>query len=81
MLLASESLADRTCIIYIEERYATEVWLRLVALPNVVGGKGKVEPIHALKTYRGSGGGDPLILKLGTRWRWMVFLTPRPFTP
>jgi hypothetical protein len=24
---------------------------------------------------------DPLILDLGTRWRWVVSFTPRPFTP
>ena len=39
--------------------------MSLIALPNVVGGKGTVGPIHAVKTYRSSGGGDPFILKLG----------------
>jgi hypothetical protein len=66
MLVTAESLADRTCIIYKEEGYATEVWLRLVALPNVVRDKGNINPIHAVKTYRGCRGGDPLTLKLGT---------------
>jgi hypothetical protein len=42
------------------------LWLNLVALPNVVGGKGTVDPIHAVKTYRSSGSGDPFILNLGT---------------
>jgi hypothetical protein len=31
-----------------------------------------------VKAYWGSGGTDPLILDLGTRWRWMVSFTPRP---
>jgi len=35
---------------------------------------------HATKTY-GSGGIDPRILNLGTRWRWVVCFTPRPSYP
>jgi hypothetical protein len=31
--------------------------------------KYKVVPVHATKAYRGRRGTDPLILKLGTRWR------------
>jgi hypothetical protein len=31
-----------------------------------------------VKTYRGSGGITPLNRNLGTRWRWMVDITPRP---
>jgi len=29
----------------------------------------------------GSGGIAPLILDLGTRWRWVVSFTPRPLYP
>jgi hypothetical protein len=36
---------------------------------------------HALKTSWGSGIIDPCILKLGTRWRWVVSLTARPLYP
>jgi hypothetical protein len=32
---------------------------------------------HAMKTYWGSGGIAPIILKLGTRWRRIVSFTPR----
>jgi hypothetical protein len=31
--------------------------------------------------YWGSGGIVPLILRLGTRWRWIVSFTPRPLYP
>jgi len=34
-----------------------------------------------MKTYWGSGGIAPLILNLGTRWRWEVSLTPWPPYP
>jgi hypothetical protein len=34
--------------------------------------KGKVVPLHAIKAYRGSRCADPLILNLGTKWRWAV---------
>jgi len=30
-----------------------------------------------MKTYWGSGGIDPRILNLCTRWRWVVSFTPR----
>jgi len=33
---------------------------------------------HAMRAYLGSGGATPLILKLYTRWRWVVSFTPRP---
>jgi hypothetical protein len=36
---------------------------------------------HATKGYWGSGGIAPLILDPGTRWRWVVSFTPRPFHP
>jgi len=36
---------------------------------------------HARKTYCGSGGIAPLILDLGTRWRWAVSFTARPLYP
>lgn len=39
--------------------------------------KGKVFPFYAMVAYRGSGDISPLILKLGTRWRWVVNFTPR----
>jgi hypothetical protein len=33
---------------------------------------------HAMKVYLRSRGIAPHILKLGTRWRWVVSITPRP---
>jgi hypothetical protein len=33
---------------------------------------------HAKKSYWGSGGTNPRIFQLGTRWRWVVSFTPRP---
>ena len=38
--------------------------------------KAKVFPVHM--KGRGSRGMAPLILKLGTRWKWVVNFTPRP---
>ena len=43
--------------------------------------KGKVVPVQAMKTYRVSGGMDPLILKLGPRWRSVLNIMPSCFTP
>jgi len=40
-------------------------------------GKGKVVSVHAIKAYRGSRGVLPLILNLGTKWRWVVIFTLR----
>jgi hypothetical protein len=34
-----------------------------------------------MKAYWGSGCIAPLILELGTRWRWVVSFTPRPLYP
>jgi hypothetical protein len=34
-----------------------------------------------MKAYWGNSGIVPLILDLGTRWRWVVSLTPRPLYP
>jgi len=34
--------------------------------------KRKVVPIHAMKAHTGSPGIVPILLNLGTRWRWMV---------
>jgi hypothetical protein len=34
-----------------------------------------------MKAYWGSGGIAPLIIDLGTRWRWVVSFTPRPLYP
>jgi hypothetical protein len=36
---------------------------------------------YTMKTYVGSGSIDPLILELGTSWRWMITFMPRPFDP
>jgi len=33
--------------------------------------------VHSKKAYRNKGGISPLILNLGTRWRWVVNFTPR----
>jgi hypothetical protein len=40
--------------------------------------RGKVVPLHAIKAHKGNGGTDPLILNLGTIWRWMLSFTLRP---
>jgi hypothetical protein len=45
--------------------------------------KSKVVPVpltdhHAMRAYWGSGGIAPRILAIGSRWRWVVSLTPRP---
>jgi hypothetical protein len=42
----------------------------------LVKSKGKVVPVHAMKAY-GVGGIAPLILNLGTWWRWVVRFTAR----
>jgi hypothetical protein len=36
---------------------------------------------HAFKVYWGGGSTAPLILDLGTRWRWVVSFTPLPRYP
>jgi hypothetical protein len=41
-------------------------------------GKSKAAPVQAMKIYRGNASIAPLILTLGTRWRWVVNFTPRP---
>ena len=46
-----------------------------------VWGKGKVVPTRKHENICGSGGLVPLILNIGTRWRWAVSLTPRPLYP
>jgi hypothetical protein len=43
--------------------------------------KDKVFPVHAMKTYRGRRGTAPLVLNIGTRWRWVVNFMPRPHYP
>lgn len=40
--------------------------------------KGEVVPVHVMNAYRVSRGTAPLVLKLGTRCRWVVSFTPRP---
>jgi hypothetical protein len=40
--------------------------------------KGKVVPLHAMKSYSGRRGIAPFILNLGSRWRLVVNFTPRP---
>jgi hypothetical protein len=40
--------------------------------------KCKVVPAHATKVYSKNGGTPPLILNLGTRWRQVINMTPRP---
>jgi hypothetical protein len=37
--------------------------------------------VHAMKLCNGSRGVAPLILNLGTRWRWVVNFTPQPLYP
>jgi len=38
-------------------------------------------PVQTIKAYRGSRGKAPFILNLGTSWRWVVNVTPRPLQP
>ena len=38
----------------------------------------KAVPLHVMKAYRGRRRIAPLILMLGTRWRWVVNLAPLP---
>ena len=38
-------------------------------IEKYVKSKGKVVPVHTIKSYRASGGTAPLIPNLGTRWR------------
>jgi hypothetical protein len=38
--------------------------------------KGKVFPVHSIKAYKGRRGISPLILNLGTLWRWVVNFMP-----
>jgi hypothetical protein len=40
--------------------------------------KGKVFPVHGRKAYWESWVTAPLILNLGTRWRWVSKFSPRP---
>jgi hypothetical protein len=37
--------------------------------------------VYAMQAYRGSRGVAPLILNLGSRWRWVVNFTPWPLYP
>jgi hypothetical protein len=63
----------------IQERIASSLLLHVVTL---VSGKQfvkfKVARLHATKIYRESRGTAPVIPNLGTRWRWMCSLRPRP---
>jgi hypothetical protein len=49
--------------------------------PGVAKEKGKVFAVQIMNAYRGSTGIAPLILNLGTRWKWVVNFTPQPFYP
>lgn len=44
-------------------------------------GKGKGAPIHATKAHRGNGSIRPLILNLGSGWKYLFYLTPWPPYP
>ena len=41
-------------------------------------GKGKALPVYSMKAYRGNRGAAPLMLNLGTVWRWEVNVAPQP---
>jgi len=43
--------------------------------------KGKVVPVHAMKTYRSSSSIAPLTLNLSSRWRCVVNITLWPLYP
>ena len=38
-------------------------------------------PVHLVKPYRASRGTDPLVLSLGSSWRQVANITPRPLYP
>ena len=42
---------------------------------------GKIAPVHNTKGYWRTRGKAPLILYLGTRWKWVVKFTPLPLYP
>jgi len=48
--------------------YASVLFIIYVNLFSM-DGRGKIGPVHAMKTYRSSGGMAPLILGRGARWR------------
>jgi hypothetical protein len=41
-------------------------------------GQGTAVPVYSMKAYRGDKGAAPLMLNLGTVWRWVVKLAPQP---
>jgi len=49
------------------------LFLKDVFYESQKGKKGKFFPACAMKAYAGSRGTTPLILNLGTSWRWMVY--------
>jgi len=48
--------------------------------PLTVGNKSENFPVHAMKAH-GSRRTALIILNFGTRWRWVVNITPRPLYP
>jgi hypothetical protein len=54
-------------------------WMRVSTLGNVQLNDNCYRYVECtLNAYRGSRGIAPLILRLGTRWRWVISFTPRP---
>jgi hypothetical protein len=41
----------------------------------------KLPPVHAMEAYRGSRDIAPLVINLGTKWRWVVNFKLRSFYP
>jgi hypothetical protein len=50
----------------------------MVEVRNIYVKKGKVVPVHTLKTYRGSGSIYPLTVNRNTRQKWELSLIFRP---
>jgi hypothetical protein len=53
------------------------LWVNVVMIHKRI----KVFPVHSMKAYKGSGDMAPLILNLGTKWRWIVNFTLLPLYP
>jgi hypothetical protein len=63
--------------------YAVRCWLFFPAhfvflLNRATVMKDEVVPVHAMQAYGGRSGVAPLILNLGTRWKWVANLTLQP---
>ena len=60
---------------YMQNNLAMGLWF------NILFTKGKVAHAHAMKIYRGKSSLDPIILKLGTICRRLIYFKLRPLQP